>query len=292
MPADYDGDSARLNRSWGSAGWRPGAQRKPMKQTTRKKTAAHRPAPVATPHVPVNRDTPHGSCCTTNTHVLNWVAEMAQLCHPDRVFWCNGSESEKEVLIERAIQEGVLLRLNPKKLPGCYYHRSNPNDTARVEHLTYICTENPEEAGPTNQWAPPREMYQKLYALCRGSMKGRTLYVVPYLMGPPGSPMTKVGIELTDSIYVVLSMRIMTRMGMVAFEQLGDSDDFNRGLHCMLDVHPDRRYIVHFPQDNTIISVGSNYGGNVLLGKKCLSLRIGSYLGRQENWMAEHMLIL
>src|SRR6185295_12085730 len=149
-----------------------------------------------------------------------------------------------------------------------------------------------EDAGPTNNWMAPKEMYARLSALCNGAMRGRTMYVVPYLMGPPGSPLTKVGIELTDSIYVALSMRIMTRMGRVAYEQLGDSGDFNLGLHCMLDVNPERRYIAHFPHDNTIISVGSNYGGNVLLGKKCLALRIGSYLGRQEGWLAEHMLIL
>ena len=184
------------------------------------------------------------------------------------------------------------IKLNQKKLPGCYYHRSNPNDVARVEESTFICTESQEEAGPTNNWMAPEEMYQKLRGLATGAMRGRTMYVVPYLMGPPGSPLAKVGIELTDSIYVVLSMRIMTRMGQVAFEQLGNDDDFNRGLHCMLDVNPERRYIAHFPQDNAIISVGSNYGGNVLLGKKCLALRIGSYLARQEGWLAEHMLIL
>ena len=193
---------------------------------------------------------------------------------------------------QQAVASGILIELNQKKLPGCYLHRSNPNDVARVEQCTYICTPSEEEAGPTNNWLPPREMYAKLRGLCDGAMRGRTMYVVPYLMGPPGSPLTKVGIELTDSIYVVLSMRIMTRMGQVAYEQLGDSDDFNRGLHCMLDVNPDRRFIAHFPQDNTIISVGSNYGGNVLLGKKCLALRIGSYLGRKEGWLAEHMLIL
>ena len=182
--------------------------------------------------------------------------------------------------------------MNQEKLPGCYYHRSKPNDVARVEQCTFICTQMQEDAGPTNNWMAPKAMYDKLRGLCAGAMKGRTMYVVPYLMGPAGSPLTKVGIELTDSLYVVLSMRIMARMGQVALEQLGDSDDFNRGLHCMLDLHPDRRFIAHFPQDNAVISVGSNYGGNVLLGKKCLALRIGSYLGRNEGWMAEHMLIL
>jgi phosphoenolpyruvate carboxykinase (GTP) len=208
------------------------------------------------------------------------------------VFWCDGSEEEKEFLTAEAVAQGILIKLDQKKLPGCYYHRSNPNDVARVEQCTYICTETQEEAGPTNNWAPPKEMYQKLSGLARGGMRGRTMYVIPYLMGPPGSPLTQVGLELTDSIYVVLSMRIMTRMGKVAWQQLGDSEVFNRGLHCSLDVNPDRRYICHFPQDNTIISVGSAYGGNALLGKKCLALRIGSYLARKQGWMAEHMLIL
>lgn len=229
---------------------------------------------------------------TTNRAVLSWIEETVKVCQPDRVFFCNGSKQERDALTEQAVKEGILIKLNQEKLPGCYYHRSNPNDVARVEQSTYICTVDQEEAGPTNNWMPPKEMYLKLRNLCSGAMKGRTMYVVPYLMGPPGSPMTKVGIELTDSIYVVLSMGIMTRTGAVAFAELGDSDEFNRGLHCMLDVNPERRYIAHFPQDNAIISVGSNYGGNVLLGKKCLALRIGSYLGRQQNWFAEHMLIL
>lgn len=227
-----------------------------------------------------------------NRKVVAWVEEMAALCQPDKIFWCDGSEAERDALTSEAVRAGVLLKLNQEKLPGCYYHRSNPNDVARVEQCTFICTEQEEDAGPTNNWAAPAEMYRKLHDLARGGMRGRTMYVVPYLMGPPGSPLTKVGIELTDSIYVVLSMRIMTRMGRVAYEQLGDGDEFNRGLHCMLDCHPDRRFIAHFPQDNTVISVGSNYGGNVLLGKKCLALRIGSYLARREGWMAEHMLIL
>ena len=227
-----------------------------------------------------------------NQVVADWVRDMAALCEPDNIHWCDGSEAEKVSLTEQAVASGILIRLNQEKLPGCYYHRSNPNDVARVEQCTYICTETEDEAGPTNNWAAPAKMYAKLHDLVRGSMKGRTMYVVPYLMGPPGSPLTKVGIELTDSIYVVLSMRIMTRMGDVAWKQLGAGDDFNRGLHCTLDLNPDRRYIAHFPQDNAIISIGSNYGGNVLLGKKCLALRIGSFLGRKQGWMAEHMLIL
>ena len=229
---------------------------------------------------------------TSNRFVAEWIRDMSTLCQPDKILWCDGSESEKETLTAEAVRSGILIPLNPHKLPGCYYHRSNPNDVARVEQCTFICTETPDEAGPTNNWAAPAEMYAKLYDLARGSMKGRTMYVVPYLMGPPGSPLSKVGVELTDSVYVVLSMRIMTRMGEIAWKQLGDSNAFNRGLHSTLDLNPDRRYIAHFPEDNAIISLGSNYGGNVLLGKKCLALRIGSYLGRKQGWMAEHMLIL
>ena len=236
--------------------------------------------------------TTFGSCNTDNPVIRTWVDEMAKLCKPDRIFWCDGSEAEKKVLTEQAVSTGVLIKLNPQKLPGCYLHRSNPNDVARVEQCTYISTDSKEEAGPTNNWAPPKEMYRKLHGLLDGAMKGRTMYVLPYLMGPPGSSLTKVGVELTDSIYVALSMRIMTRLGQIAYAHLGQSDDFNRGLHSMLDVNPDRRYICHFPHDNTIISVGSAYGGNVLLGKKCLALRIGSFLARNEGWLAEHMLIL
>jgi phosphoenolpyruvate carboxykinase (GTP) len=236
---------------------------------------------------------------TTPPHVVPdhaglraWVDEMTQLCEPDRIYWCDGSEEEKDALTQQAVDAGVLIKLNQNKLPGCYLHRSNPNDVARVEECTFICTRTPEAAGPTNHWMAPAAMYQKLYGMCRGAMRGRTMYVVPYLMGMPGSPLAKVGVELTDSIYVVLSMRIMTRMGQIAWDQLGESGRFTKGLHSMLDINPERRFIAHFPQDNTIISVGSNYGGNVLLGKKCLALRLGSYLGRIEHWMAEHMLIL
>jgi len=229
---------------------------------------------------------------TSNPAVIRWVEAMAALCQPDNIYWCDGSESEKESLLQEALSRGIQLRLNPKKLPGCYYHRSTPDDVARSEDRTFICTPTPEEAGPTNNWAAPAETYNKLKGLCAGGMRGRTLYVIPYLMGPLGSPLTKVGLELTDSIYVVLSMRIMTRMGQVAYEHLGQSEDFNRGLHCMLNMDPKQRYIAHFPQDNAIISTSSNYGGNVLLGKKCLALRIGSWLANKEGWLAEHMLIL
>lgn len=227
-----------------------------------------------------------------NKHILKFVEDYAALCKPDRIYWCNGSPEEKQALLQEAVETGVLIKLNQQKRPGCYLHRSNPNDVARVEKLTFICTEDQEEAGPNNNWANPKEMTRRLHALLDGAMRGRTLFVVPYLMGPAGSPLAKVGVELTDSIYVALSMGIMTRMGRAALDHLGDSDEFNRGVHSMLDVNPERRYIAHFPRENKIISVGSNYGGNVLLGKKCLALRIGSYLARRENWMAEHMLIL
>jgi phosphoenolpyruvate carboxykinase (GTP) len=229
---------------------------------------------------------------TKHEGVLAWVEEMAALCQPDQVVWIDGSEAERERLTQQAVDCGVLIKLNQTKLPGCYLHRSSPNDVARVEDCTFICTRTPDAAGPTNNWFAPAAMYEKLYDLCRGAMKGRTMYVVPYLMGIPGSAFAKVGVELTDSIYVALSMRIMTRMGQVAWDQLGADGKYTKGLHTMLDINPERRFIAHFPQDNTIISVGSNYGGNVLLGKKCLALRLGSYLGRIENWMAEHMLIL
>jgi phosphoenolpyruvate carboxykinase (GTP) len=236
--------------------------------------------------------TPPSAAPFAHAGLCAWVEEMKTLCQPDDVYWCDGSEEEKHKLTAQAVKSGVLIELNQDKLPGCYLHRSNPNDVARVEELTFICTRTPEAAGPTNHWMAPREMYEKLYDLARGAMRGRTMYVVPFLMGMPGSPLAKVGVELTDSIYVALSMRIMTRMGQIAWDALGAEGRFTKGLHCMLDINPERRYIAHFPQDNTIISVGSNYGGNVLLGKKCLALRLGSYLGRIEHWMAEHMLIL
>lgn len=233
-----------------------------------------------------------GQPLTKNEHLLKWVAEMAKLTKPDRIVWCDGSEAEKQRLTDEAVAQKIIEPLNQDKLPGCYLHRSNPNDVARVEQLTFICTPTKDEAGPTNNWMAPQDAYQKLGKLFDGSMKGRTMYVIPYVMGPVGSKMSKIGVEITDSIYVVLNMRIMTRMGRAALDMLGDSNDFNRGLHSTLDVNPERRFICHFPQDNTIWSVGSGYGGNVLLGKKCLALRIGSYLGRNEGWLAEHMLIL
>lgn len=228
----------------------------------------------------------------SNSSVKQWVSEMARLCKPDKIVWCDGSQEEKERLTAEALTTGELMELNQEKLPGCVLHRTAKNDVARTEHLTFICTRREEDAGPTNNWMSPDEAYSKLGALFDGSMRGRTMYVVPFIMGVPGSPFSKIGVELTDSIYVVLNMRIMTRMGQVALDELGDSDDFTRCLHSKHELDIDRRYICHFPEDNTIWSVGSGYGGNVLLGKKCLALRIASWLGRQEGWMAEHMLIL
>src|ERR1700739_1208577 len=187
-----------------------------------------------------------GAKNTNHPAVSAWVEKMANLCQPDRIFWCSGSEAERKLLTDEAVRSGILMPLNREKWPGCYYHRSNPNDVARVEQLTFICTPSQEEAGPTNNWAAPSEMYDKLYSLASGGMQGRTMYVVPYLMGPPGSPLTKVGLELTDSLFVFLNMRTMTRMGTVALDELGaESNALNRGLHSMLDVNPERRYIAH-----------------------------------------------
>jgi phosphoenolpyruvate carboxykinase (GTP) len=235
-----------------------------------------------------------GDSKPSNQAVLDWVQDVAKLTEPENIFWCDGSEKENAWLLEQAQQSGIVLKLNQEKKPGSYLHRSNPNDVARVEQFTLICTPTKEEAGPTNHWAAPAETYSKLHEMLRGAMRGRTMFVIPYIMGPPDSKLTKVGFEITDSIYVVLSMRIMTRMGAIAVKRLGHDPkgEWNRGVHSLLDVNPDRRWICHFPQDNAIISVGSGYGGNVLLSKKCLALRIGSYLARKQGWLAEHMLIL
>ena len=229
---------------------------------------------------------------TKSRALKDWVAEIARLTAPDHIVWCDGSEDERNRLTALAVQSGTLIPLSPQKKPGSFLHRSNPNDVARTEQLTFICTPNKEDAGPTNNWSAPDETYAKLRGWLKGSMRGRTMYVVPYVMGPVGSPFSKVGVELTDSVYVVLNMRIMTRMGSAALAMLGESDNFCRGVHCTLDLNPDRRLICHFPQDNAIWSVGSGYGGNALLSKKCFALRIASWQGRTEGWMAEHMLIL
>lgn len=230
---------------------------------------------------------------TKNPNVLKWVDEMVALTTPDKVVWIDGSKEQLDELRKEAIATGEMIELNQEKLPGCLYHRTKPNDVARVEDRTFICTEKEEDAGPINNWMAPAEMKAKLIPMYTGVMKGRTMYVIPYSMGPIGSPLAKVGVEVTDSIYVVLNMNIMTRMGKQAFENLGDtSNDFVRGLHSKADVDPEGRYIVQFPEENTIWSINSAYGGNVLLGKKCFALRIASFQGKNEGWMAEHMLIL
>ena len=245
-------------------------------------------APAISPPTGIGRNKP------ANRAVLDWVHEVESLTDPKNIFWCDGSGAENDYLLGEAGRQQVLIKLNQEKDPGCYLHRSNPNDVARVEQFTLICTPTKEEAGPTNNWAEPATTYSKLHGMLKGAMRGRTMFVVPYIMGPPESPLAKIGFEITDSIYVVLSMRIMTRMGMQASERLGEKMDaeFNRGVHSLLDINPERRFICHFPQDNTIISVGSGYGGNVLLSKKCLALRIASYLAKKQGWLAEHMLIL
>lgn len=229
---------------------------------------------------------------TTNKSVLAWIEEMKNLLNPDKVVWIDGSEEQLEALRKEACETGEMIKLNEEKLPGCYLHRTRENDVARVEDRTFICCRDEKDAGPTNNWKDPQETYQMLFDIARGSYKGRTMYVIPYSMGPVGSPLAKIGYEVTDSIYVVLNMSIMTRVGTAVEEVLGDSEDWIKGLHAMCDVDPEKRYICHFPEDNYIISVNSAYGGNVLLGKKCFALRIASYLGKCEDWMAEHMLIL
>ncbi|MDR1629630.1 MAG: phosphoenolpyruvate carboxykinase (GTP) [Oscillospiraceae bacterium] len=229
---------------------------------------------------------------TENKTVLSWIDENIKLVNPDKIVWIDGSEEQLETLRAEACSTGEIIQLNEELLPGCYLHRTAVNDVARVEHRTFICTPTQEEAGPTNNWMDPAKCYDMLHEIAKGSYSGRTMYVIPYSMGPIGSPLAKAGVELTDSIYVVLNMAIMTRIGKAVFDVLGDSNDWVRGLHCKCDIDEEKRYICHFPQDNTIISVNSGYGGNVLLGKKCFALRIASYQGWKENWQAEHMLIL
>ena len=227
---------------------------------------------------------------TKNRAVLDWIDQQVKLTQPDQVIWIDGSEQQLEALRKEACATGELHELNQEKLPGCYLHRSDPSDVARVESRTFICCKKQEDAGPTNNWMDPEEMYAKLHRLYDGSMKGRTMYVIPYCMGVVGSPFAKYGIELTDSIYVVLNMAIMTRAGQKAVPYL--DEQFIKGLHARANLDPEERYIVQFPEDNVIMSINSGYGGNVLQGKKCFALRIASNLGRQEGWLAEHMLIL
>lgn len=229
---------------------------------------------------------------TSNKSILNWVEQKAALCKPDNIVWIDGSESQAKALRAQSVAIGEILPLDSEKLPGCYYHRTAINDVARVEHRTFICSKNEEDAGPTNNWCAPEQMYKKLDELFDGSMSGRTMYVIPYCMGQLNSEFAKYGVELTDSIYVVLNMFIMTRVSSEVYEILGDSEDWIRGLHSKAQIDEENRYICHFPEDNTILSINSGYGGNVLLGKKCFALRIASHLGKNEGWLAEHMLIL
>ncbi len=229
---------------------------------------------------------------TKNPSILEWLEDKLALVNPDKVVWIDGTEAQIEALRAEACSTGEMIKLNQEVLPDCYLHRTAENDVARVEGRTFICAPTKEEAGPTNNWMDPAEAYDMLYDIAKDSYKGRTAYIIPYSMGPVGSKFSKAGIELTDSIYVVLNMCIMTRVGFNVLEALGDSNDWVRGLHCRCDIDAEKRYICQFPQDNTIISVNSGYGGNVLLGKKCFALRIASNQGRKEGWMAEHMLIL
>jgi phosphoenolpyruvate carboxykinase (GTP) len=227
-----------------------------------------------------------------NKYALRWVYKMAVMCKPNKIQWLNGSKEEEKELIEDALKSGDLIKLDQKKMPGCYLHRSAHNDVARAEQLTFICSKKKEDAGPTNNWMAPTAAYKKLEKIFNGAMKGRTMYVVPFLMGPQGSKFCKVGVELTDSLYVALNMGKMTRMGNGAWKELDQSNDFTKCLHSKAELDDKKRFICHFPQDNTVWSVGSGYGGNALLGKKCLALRIASYLGKKEGWLAEHMLIM
>ena len=227
-----------------------------------------------------------------STPLESWVEESARLTKPARVEWCDGSEQESDRLRDVMLKDGTFHELNEKTFPNCHLHRSNPNDVARTENLTFICTRNPEDVGFTNNWMSPEEGKAKLRPLFDGSMKDRTMYVVPYILGPAKSPYSKIGVEITDSAYVAASMRIMSRMGKVALDRLGSSSDFVPGLHSLGDLNPERRFIMHFPEEKLIWSIGSGYGGNALLGKKCFALRIASWMAREQGWMAEHMLIL
>jgi len=227
-----------------------------------------------------------------STPLEQWVEQAARMTRPERIVWCDGSEGQQQQFFDAMLREGRTVALNPKTYPNCYLHRSDPSDVARTEKVTFICTSKQEDAGPTNNWMAPAEAKEKIGKLFEGVMAGRTMYVVPYIMGPADSPISRIGVEVTDSAYVAANMRIMTRMGRVAQEKLGRSDDFVPGLHSLGDLNPERRFIAHFPEERLIWSVGSGYGGNALLGKKCFALRIASYLARVQGWMAEHMLIL
>jgi phosphoenolpyruvate carboxykinase (GTP) len=227
-----------------------------------------------------------------STPLEKWVDESARLTKPSKIVWCDGSQAENDRLVDEMLRDGTYIELNQKTRPHCYLHRSNPNDVARTESITFICTRQKEDAGPNNNWMSPQDAKNKVRPLFDGAMKGRTMYVVPYILGPVNSPYSKVGVEITDSSYVVASMRIMSRMGQAALDRLGSSDDFVPGLHSLGDLNPERRFVLHFPEEKLIWSIGSGYGGNALLGKKCFALRIASYMAREQGWMAEHMLLL
>jgi phosphoenolpyruvate carboxykinase (GTP) len=227
-----------------------------------------------------------------STPLEQWVEQAARMTRPERIVWCDGSDAQQQQFYDTMLREGRTVALNPQSYPNCYLHRSDPNDVARTEKVTFICTTKKENAGPTNNWMSPADAKEKIGGLFQGAMAGRTMYVIPYIMGPADSPLSRVGVEVTDSAYVAASMRIMTRMGRAALDKLGSSDDFVPGLHSLGDLNPERRFIAHFPEEKLIWSIGSGYGGNALLGKKCFALRIASYLARQQGWMAEHMLIL
>jgi phosphoenolpyruvate carboxykinase (GTP) len=229
---------------------------------------------------------------TSNASLKRWVEDVARLTQPDSIHWCNGSDAENTSLIEAMLKSGDLIKLNQDTHPNCYLHRSHPSDVARVEHLTFVCTRNKEDAGPNNHWMDPTEAHRKIDGLFAGAMKGRTMYVIPYCMGPIDSPFARCGVEISDSPYVVVNMRLMTRMGDAALKRIEREDKYVKGLHSIGDLNPDRRFIMHFPDELTIKSVGSGYGGNALLGKKCHALRIASYQAREEGWLAEHMLLM
>jgi len=229
---------------------------------------------------------------TTNRELEDWVKEVASHTRPERIHWCDGSLSELTTLEGAMVEDGTLVRLDESRLPHSFVHRSHPTDVARTEHLTFVCTKHQDDAGPTNNWMSPEDAQRTVWPLFEGAMKGRTLYVVPYVMGPPSSPASRVGVELTDSPYVVANLRIMARIGDVALRKLGPSGRFVRGVHSLGDLSPDRRFICHFPTTRTIWSIGSGYGGNALLSKKCHALRIASVEARDEGWMAEHMMIV
>ena len=229
---------------------------------------------------------------TSNTELQSWVEEVSEMTKPDNIYWCNGSKEEYEKFIQQMLGTGDLMQLNEETFPNCYLHRSDPSDVARVEHLTFICTEDSEDAGPNNNWMDPKEAHQKLDQLFENCMEGRTMYVIPYCMGPIGSELSRCGVEITDSPYVVANMYLMTRMGNEALSRIEKEGGFVKGIHSTGDLDPDKRFIMHFPDEKVIRSIGSGYGGNALLGKKCHALRIASYQALEEKWLAEHMLIV